>query len=197
MTEPVLVPGTREVRGSLSEPDADGCVVACPPHPRHGGARSDARLRAVADALCARGIACLRFDYGAWDGGRGERIDAESAIGWARERYDRVGLFGYSFGASVALVVAARDPALCAVAVLAPPARIESLDALEAVTGVTAPLLVLYGERDGTVEWAPVVAAARGRGADVVSLPGGHGFTGARKRLAARVAEFFLDRCRE
>jgi MFS family permease len=60
----------------------------------------------VSSALTGRGLACLRFDYGPWDGGRGERTDVVNAIGWARERYDRVGCFGYSFGATVGLLAA-------------------------------------------------------------------------------------------
>lgn len=129
MTERVLVPGGRDVRATLDSadgdaPGTDSVVVACPPHPQHGGRRGDERLTAVGDALVARGIDCLRFDYGPWDGGNGERVDADNAVDWAFERYDRVGLFGFSFGGAIALVTAADRPALSGVCALAPTARI-------------------------------------------------------------------------
>ncbi|MGQ4557072.1 alpha/beta hydrolase [Halobellus sp. GM3] len=126
MDETIFLPDGRDARGTLDAAAADArrCVVACPPHPQHGGHRGDQRLRAVSEALNARGVDCLRFDYGAWDGGRGERTDALAGVQWARERYDRVGLFGFSFGGAVALSAGARGADVDAVSALAPPARV-------------------------------------------------------------------------
>ncbi|MFB6303693.1 MAG: alpha/beta hydrolase, partial [Haloferacaceae archaeon] len=68
MSEPVLVPGGRDVRATLDRTgDADAAVVACPPHPQHGGHRGDERLVAVAERLTDAGVDCLRIDYGPWD----------------------------------------------------------------------------------------------------------------------------------
>ncbi|WP_408959329.1 alpha/beta hydrolase [Natrinema sp. 74] len=190
----VLIPGGRDVRGTLEEPTDDprAIVVACPPHPRHGGSRSDPRLVAVSDALSAVGIACLRFDYGTWDDGHGERADVRNAVWWAREEYDGlpVGVFGYSFGATLALLVSAdTDPD--AVAVLAPTAQLgESLDALEAVADIACPLQVLYGERDTTAEWEPVVDRATEHGAVVTALPSDHSFRNQHPAVADAVIEF-------
>ena len=86
MSETVLLPGARDVRATLDTPEADACVVACPPHPQMGGKRTDRRLQAVSDHL-APDVACLRFDYGAWDEGRGEVADCRNALAWAREEY--------------------------------------------------------------------------------------------------------------
>ncbi|ELZ10539.1 hydrolase of the alpha/beta superfamily-like protein [Natrinema thermotolerans DSM 11552] len=195
----VLVPGGRDVRGTLEEPTAEprAIVVACPPHPQHGGSRSDQRLRAVSDALVEAGIACLRFDYGAWDEGYGEREDVRNAVRWARDEYDGgrgdlpVGLFGYSFGASLALLAAAEaDPD--AVAVLAPTAQLaDDLDALAALDRIERPTHVLYGERDTTVDWEPVVERARERGDGTTSLPADHFFLGTRDEIATAVREYF------
>ena len=188
----VLVPGARDVRATLdAADDDDAAVVACPPHPQFGGRRSDARLRAASEALRERGVDCLRFDYGEWDEGRGERADAESALAWARERYDRVGLFGYSFGGAVALLAAARTPDLAAVSALAPAARLESgLDAAGAVPDVDAPLQVVYGVRDETADWKPVVDAAREAGAEVVEVSADHHFVGQHAKVGERAAAF-------
>ena len=200
MPDDVLIPGARDVRATIDSPrtDADACVVACPPHPQYGGSRSDGRIRAVADSLGERGIACLRFDYGDWDEGRGERTDGENAVGWAGERFERVGLFGYSFGAGIALAVAGCGSvdSLCCVSVLAPRARSGGGDVVSAVHGIDAPLQVVYGEGDGTVDWAPVVEAARTKDADVLALDGDHFFSGLRGEIGEAVADFVEANCR-
>ncbi|MFB6159657.1 MAG: alpha/beta hydrolase [Haloferacaceae archaeon] len=193
MSDAVLVPGGRDVRGTLdAADDAGALVVACPPHPKYGGSRGDRRLVAVADALTAAGVDCLRFDYGPWDGGRGERTDARSALEWGRERHDRVGLFGYSFGAAVALLVASETP-VDALSALAPPARLGGPDGdavAPAVSAVAAPAQVVYGARDDTVDWAPVVEAAEAAGWATAELPADHHFVGQDGRVAEVVASF-------
>ncbi|WP_336343778.1 CocE/NonD family hydrolase [Halalkalicoccus ordinarius] len=193
----VAVPGARDVRATLDGEEAESIVVACPPHPRQRGHRGDPRLTAVGGALSDEGVACLRFDYGEWDEGYGEREDARNAIRWTAERYDRVGVFGYSFGAAVALLAAASvEEPLGGVSVLAPAASLGDgdLDAAGAVAELDAPLQVLYGARDTTVDWRPVVEAAREAGARVEELPADHFFLGKHDRIAASVAEFFAER---
>ncbi|WP_126662668.1 alpha/beta hydrolase [Haloterrigena salifodinae] len=212
----VLIPGGRDVRGTLEEPPdgTDAIVVACPPHPQQGGSRSDGRLVAVAAALRGLGIASLRFDYGPWDEGYGEREDVRNAVRWARKKYDGggcksaddgetdadalpVGVFGYSFGASLALLAAADvDPD--AVVVLAPTARLgNDLDTLAALEALEMPIHVLYGERDTTVDWEPVAERARERGDTVTALAGDHFFLGKRDAIASEVATFFAEAFRE
>jgi len=172
MTDPVPLPGGRDARGALDVATAAGggsgasgaaaaCAVACPPHPQHGGHRADHRLRAVSDELVAAGSDCFRFDYGPWDGGRGERADALHAVEWATHRYDRVALFGYSFGAAVAVSAAARGADVTAVAAVAPPASVGSarngespddigVDTVAALESLPAslPVGVFYGSSD-------------------------------------------------
>ena len=162
MPDPIYLPGGRDAQGTLDaaaptagDPVASGaaaCVVACPPHPQHGGDRTDPRLRAVAEAVGTEGSDCLRFDYGPWDGGRGERTDALHAVEWAGERYDRVALFGYSFGGSVALSAAANGASVVAAAALAPPAHVGGAEepspgAHDGINAV-ADLGSLHDERD-------------------------------------------------
>jgi len=199
----VLVPGGRDVRGTLDRADdtetrADACVVACPPHPQHRGHRGDERLRAVADGLVARGVDCLRFDYGDWDEGNGERADVRHAVDWAHERYDRVGLFGFSFGGTLSLLVASEasdtDRPVDAVAALAPTARISpELDAVVALPAIDCPTQVVYGTRDDTADWEPVVAAAEDAGATTVELAGDHFFVGQADTVADHVAGWLPD----
>jgi alpha/beta superfamily hydrolase len=190
-TERHSLPGGREVRMSL---DTDGAgdaaaVVACPPHPQHGGTRHDGRLTAVSDALPAR-IDCLRFDYGPWDGGRGERTDARRACAWTADRYDRVALFGYSFGGGVALL-AATGAAVDGVAALSPVAHFDDgTDVAAAVGGIDAPLWVGYGTRDTTVDAAAVAEAAGDHDATVETFAADHFLVGQEARAGERVAAF-------
>jgi alpha/beta superfamily hydrolase len=197
MSEDVLVPGGRDVRATLDNPDHDACVVACPPHPQYGGRRTDTRLRAVSDAL-ADDAATLRFDYGAWDEGYGELADARNALDWARDRYDRVSVFGYSFGGCIALLAAARESVEGAppeaVAALAPASRLATdLDAAAELDAVDCPGYVLYGERDTTAEWEPVVDRARDLGWRVESMPADHHFVGQAGKVGEKVAAFLRD----
>ncbi|WP_331234482.1 alpha/beta hydrolase [Natronorarus salvus] len=187
------LPGERDVRATLDgSEESDRIVVACPPHPQHGGGRSDPRLRAVSDALGERGIASLRIDYGDWDRGRGEREDAECALGWAADRFVSTGIFGYSFGASVALCAAAEvERALSGVSALAPAPEIETLDALSAIGRIDAPVQVLYGPRDRTVDSRPIAEAVRQRGGVVEALDADHFFVGKNEGIGDRVACFF------
>ncbi|WP_340098045.1 alpha/beta hydrolase [Salinibaculum salinum] len=197
MSETLRVPGPRDVHATLSNSDSIAAVVACPPHPQMGGDRHDSRLRAVDDALGDRSIACLRFDYGPWDGGRAEVTDARSALAWARENFETVGLFGYSFGGAVALRAAADEsddgtpPAT--LSLLAPAGTLAGEPTADAVDAVACPVQILYGERDNTVDSVPVAERARARGHTVETLPADHFFAGQQQRVAESVAAFVVE----
>lgn len=194
MSESVLVPSDRDVRGTLDSPESETCVVACPPHPQMGGTRTDSRLQAVSDAL---DCACLRFDYGEWDEGRGELADTRDAYAWARERYERVGLFGYSFGGCLALVAAARESEAgqppFAVAALAPAANItDDIDAVAAIDDIDCPIGIVYGERDTTVNAEAVAERVRANGGMVEAIGADHFFVGQATKVADIIAEFLV-----
>jgi uncharacterized protein len=92
-------------------------------------------FREVADALARRGIAVLRMDDRGV-GGSGGKVrgatsedfaqDIEDALAWLRARPDidgaRLALLGHSEGGIIAPMIAARDPKLRAIALLAAPA---------------------------------------------------------------------------
>ena len=200
MSDTVVVPGGRDVRATLDTAESDGTrsdavVVACPPHPLHGGHRGDERLTAVSDALAERGIDCLRFDYGAYDEGYGECADADAAVGWALDRYDRVGLFGYSFGGTVALVAAGARPELAGVCALAPTEQlageIDAVAALDDLAERGASVRILYATRDTTADWEPVVARARELSLEVGELDADHFFVGRADDVGETVVEAF------
>jgi hypothetical protein len=194
-SEDLPIPGGRDVRATLDTPedaDTDAVVVACPPHPQHRGHRGDARLEAVSETLCEAGIACLRFDYGDWDEGFGEREDARNALRWARERYDRVGIFGFSFGGAIAVLAASTiDPQPDAVSLLAPASRLtKELDAAAALEDVAEPVQVIYGTRDETANWRRLVERAKELDCEVVEMSADHFFVGQHEKVADSVGEF-------
>lgn len=201
--ETVLVPGGRDVEATLDTPDSDAadepsaCVVMCPPHPQHRGHRGDDRLVAVSEYLVDRGYAVLRFDYGEWDEGIGEREDARNAIRWASERYDDVGVFGFSFGGSIAILAAATvGKQLCAVSALAPAAELSGgLTVPDALEDIDAPVQVVYATRDTTADWEPVVEAAQKLDCDVVELDGDHFMVGRLDTVTEAVGPFLFDAC--
>lgn len=190
----MTVPGERTLDATLDGPaDAPRCVVACPPHPQAGGTRDNPVLTRLGEVLADRGVATCRFDYGPWDGGPGEVADAVSAVAWSAERFGAVALFGYSFGATVALAAAA-ETQVVAVSALAPAHRLPSLDTLAALERVSVPVQLLYAERDRVVDSVPVAERARELGHDVEALPGDHHFVGQRRAVAERVAAFLDGR---
>jgi hypothetical protein len=55
---------------------------------------------------------------------------------------------------------------------------------------------VVYGERDTTVDWEPVVERARELGLAVESVPGDHFFVGQTGQVASRIGEFLTAQLR-
>jgi hypothetical protein len=217
MTADVSIPGGRSVRGTIDRARSesheansdnnrtDSCVVACPPHPQYGGHRSDARLEAISNELIERGIDCLRIDYGNWDEGYGEREDACNAVRWADERYDRVGLSGYSFGGAIALMATGRVPEqIDGVATLAPASKLGADEAQSAVATLDElldttdlPVQIVSGERDSTVDSTPLIDRLReesdtGRHEATV-IPADHFFVGQHDRIASLAGGFLAD----
>ncbi|WP_435359221.1 alpha/beta hydrolase [Haloarchaeobius sp. DFWS5] len=198
MHDDILVPGARDVRAVLdaASTDADSCVVTCHPHPQHGGNRTDRRLTALSDVLTDAGIDCLRFDYGDWDEGYGELEDVRNALRWAAERYDRVALFGYSFGGCLALLAASTaDVSITAVSVLAPADRLAGdLDAVAALGDISCPVQVCYGERDDLVNWERVVDRATELGFETHAFGADHHFVGQHEKVADVVGGFLVPK---
>ncbi|AFK20335.2 alpha/beta hydrolase [Haloferax mediterranei ATCC 33500] len=206
MTDTILVPGGRDVRATLDtaaggtggdgeddQPRASTVVVACPPHPQHTGHRGDSRLVAVSDELTDRGIDCLRFDYGAWDEGYGERADTLRAVEWANARYERVALFGFSFGGAMALLAAAEGADVEAVSALGPAGRLaDDLDVTAVFDQIPVPVQVIYGTRDDIADWEPVVDCAREYHQSVVEFAADHFFVGQHGKVADAVADFLV-----
>ncbi len=136
----VTIPCARfNLEGSLGLPDrlssAVPGVVVCHPHPLYGGDMSNSVVIAVCGALLDSGI--------------GERDDARASLAFLAEREEvdpeRIGLAGYSFGATVAATVASGDPRVkVLVAISLPTSNLAALS----LARCHAPKLFVVGDGD-------------------------------------------------
>ncbi len=129
-------------------------AVICHPHPLHGGTMHNKVVHRVASVLHGLGAAVLRFDFrgvgrseGRFDGGAGELEDARAALGWMRARYPGSGawLGGFSFGSWIAARLAASEPEVRHLVLVAPPVATSDFSVLRATA---VPKLVVQGKRD-------------------------------------------------
>lgn len=112
--------GALEVAVGVPKTAARGAVVVAHPHPQHGGTLDNKVTHMAARAVVESGYAAVRVNYrgvgrseGAYDNGNGELEDLRAARHWALtlSELPDAGLTGFSFGAWLALRLAAEDGA--------------------------------------------------------------------------------------
>ncbi len=142
-------------RGESSFPT----VIVCHPHSLYGGDMSNNIVFAICRALAGKSIAALRFNFrgvgkseGTFGEGIAEREDVKVAldIASATSGIDsrRIGLAGYSFGASVALPVAVQDERVSLLALVSPAL---SDSGWEQLTEYPKPKLIISGDYDSVI----------------------------------------------
>lgn len=128
-------------------------AVVCHPHPLYGGTLHNKVVHRVASTLHGLGAVVLRFNFrgvgasaGTHDEGRGELDDARAALAWLRERHPgaQAWVAGFSFGAWVAARLAASDPTVERLILVAPPVD----RGFEALRAAPVPKHVVQGTRD-------------------------------------------------
>ncbi len=192
---------TLEAELELSLPQARCGMVLCHPHPRYGGSMQSIVISALFDALPARGVTCLRFNFrgvarstGTHDDGNLERVDVETAVKTLSQRLSSdqsLVLTGWSFGADMALSV--RDTPVSAWMAIAPPLRFaHDLDGLAADP---RPKLLALAQHDEYRDPAQVREVAEHWANTDVTVVGGasHFFVGRTDRLV-EVASAYVDR---
>jgi uncharacterized protein len=197
------------LEGELRMPDdaPRGSAVICHAHPRHGGSKDHPVLWSVRNELAGkRGLAALIFNFrgtmgsgGTYSGGREEVADVRAAIAFVREHAEGPTLvFGWSFGASVALREAFEDRRVSALALFGIPLRpgdlhLPPLPEPAELRRLKRPVLFLAGEQD---EYCPAdELRAYGDGvAEVVILEGTDHYLWRREREAAEIVGDFADR---
>jgi uncharacterized protein len=197
------------LEGELRMPDDGprGSAVICHAHPRHGGSKDHPVLWSVRNELTGkRGLASLVFNFrgtmgsgGTYAGGREEVSDVRAAIGFVRGRAEGHTLvFGWSFGASVALRETFEDRRVSGLALFGIPLRpgdlhLPPLPEPSELQRLKRPLLFLAGEHD---EYCPAdeLRAYADGAAEVVILDGTDHYLWRREREAAAIVGDFADR---
>jgi len=158
---------TGHLEGIL-KPEEEGVIpryaaLVCHPHPLYGGTMHNKVVFKVAQSLQMLGMPALRFNFrgvgrsiGTYDEGRGEMDDVRFALEFLSRRYPGlpVILGGFSFGAYVALRVAAIDDRVQAMIGLGVPARMFEGEYL---LGSHKPKLIIQGTKDELAPYALAV----------------------------------------
>ena len=154
----VTIPGPVGTLEGLIQ-DRDGAppafvALVCHPHPRYGGTLHNKVVHRVASTLHDLGAVVLRFNFrgvggsaGAFDRGEGELEDARAALAFLAARHPgaRRWVAGFSFGAWVAARLAASEPGVERMILVAPPVGTASFEALR---GSPVPKHVFQGTAD-------------------------------------------------
>lgn len=136
------------------EHDHDLTAVVCHPHPLYGGTMHNKVAHRAASTLHALGAAVLRFNFrgvghsaGAFDRGEGELEDARVALAYLRARYPNARRWaaGFSFGSWVASRLAASEPDVERLILIAPPVHTQAFAEMRTLA---APKLVVQGTGD-------------------------------------------------
>lgn len=175
-------------------------VVVCHPHPVFGGSMDNMVVQRICEAVAERGVEALRFNFrgvgasgGFHNGGVGEVEDVLAAVRHLRngKKTVKVGLSGYSFGASMAVLAAKKDKTIERVATVALPLRL--IDVGPPPT--KRPMMLLIAGRSDLV--APIseleVYAKCSRGsAKLEPISGADHFFGGKMQMVGRLVADFL-----
>jgi len=200
-SEAVIVPGPAgQLEAAIDSIDttARAIAVVCHPHPLQQGTMQNKVVTTIARAFAKLGAHVLRFNFrgvGASEGrhadGVGERADALAAVAWSRNRWPGLDLFlgGFSFGAAIALGVAA-DARARGLVTIAPP-----LDRLPAsFVPPDCPWLLIHGVADDVVPLAGTeerLAAFSVRPRVIAMKDAGHFFHGRLLEVDEAITSFF------
>jgi uncharacterized protein len=173
-------------------------AVVCHPHPLQHGTMQNKVVTTLVRAFASLGVVGIRFNFrgvgaseGGFGDGIGERDDARAVVRWARERWPGLPLYlgGFSFGAGVALAVAAD---------VRPKGLVTVSPAVDKLPGSfvppDCPWLLVHGAADdvvpldSTASWVETLAV---RPRFVVLEGVGHFFHGQLRVLEETVKSFF------
>jgi alpha/beta superfamily hydrolase len=119
-TKRLVIQAQVQLEAVLREGSGKGGVVICHPHPLYGGSMENGVVEAIADGFHRSGFTTVKFNFrgvgrssGRFADGIGETDDVLAAYGFLKEHLGGEGrllLAGYSFGAWVSGLTAARIP---------------------------------------------------------------------------------------
>lgn len=177
-------------------------VIVCHPHPLYRGNMSSNVVFAICQALAQKSIAALRFNFrgvgksgGEFGEGIGEQEDVKAALDFVASTANidqrRKGLAGYSFGASVALPVAAQDERVKMLALVSPALTGSEWEQLKSYT---KPKFVIVGENDFVIPQAQFLKLAGNMPEQYqVIASADHFWDGYEEVVAEKVSQFFAE----
>ena len=192
--------GVLSVPGELSPPFPG--VLVCHPHPLFGGNMDNPVIVAICRALDQKGMASLRFNFrgvgdseGSFSNGPQEREDLKASLHvfkrWPGINGGRLGIAGYSFGASVILGGLVKYKAARALALVSSPI---SAVQRSAIAKDKRHKLFLVGDKDHIVSPSRLEEALKDvkEPVEYYVLPGAdHSLRGQESAVASHVADFF------
>jgi alpha/beta superfamily hydrolase len=203
--ERVSIPcGDIELEAELHLPDSQQkfpAAVVCHPHPLYGGDMDNNVVVTVCEALVENSTAALRFNFrgvgmsgGTSGGGFKEQGDVKAVLDYLRSRQnidsDRIGLVGYSFGGSVAFLVAREDTRIRKLALVSP--AIDESD-WQDLSNYVGAKLVLVGDADTVVSFARVKKYFTANQDFQVITGADHFWWGYESELIQRIGKFFRE----
>lgn len=178
-------------------------VVVCHPHPLFGGSMDNGVVIAVCRSLTDEGFCAMRFNFrgvggseGTFSKGEKEQDDVRAALDlmkrWPGLDRRRLGLVGYSFGASMILAGLARYSAAKAIALISPP--LGSLEGKSVKTNET-PKIFVVGDEDKLVPYATLMEKVDSLEGSVelrTVVGADHAWRGREGEAATETAAFFV-----
>lgn len=142
-----------QLEGLLSVNSPNKAVIVTHPHPLYGGEMHNPVVSTVTSAYEEQEYTTLRFNFrgagysqGSHDGGNGEQNDVLSAVSYLKSSgFKNISLAGYSFGAWVNLMVAAKQIEIEDLVLISPPVDFIKF---ETVKNIAALRLVITGTQD-------------------------------------------------
>ena len=127
--------GALSLEGVLDAPEGAGsfpAVIVCHPHPLYGGTMDNNVVNGVCEAITRASFVSFKFNFrgvggseGEFGQGIGEQEDIKAAILFLATVQEvdcsRIGVVGYSAGATFAFPVVSRDHRVKAIAAVSPP----------------------------------------------------------------------------
>ena len=151
--------GSLEYKLEMPKQALQGIMLICHPHPLYQGTMDNKVVYTLSRLALQAGCASLRFQFrgvgrssGPHDEGQGEAEDAAFLLNALRQAYPHQRSFaaGFSFGAYMALKVAAQDEHLSGLITVAPPLAYAGLGK---TPQALCDWLVLHGDADEVVSF--------------------------------------------
>jgi uncharacterized protein len=162
-----VIPGPAGELEVLLSPPPEGVpratAIICHPHPLYGGTMHNKVITTLSKTFIELGMQTIRFNFrgvgksvGSFAEGIGEQEDLLAIIDWVKKGSPQIPLWlaGFSFGAYVSILTAAKMPVDGLVSIAPPINRFPFQDS----PLITCPWVVVQGEQDEVVPCQDVLA---------------------------------------